>query len=63
VEPHDHVRTQIPFALIAAAVAAVVGFVPAGLGVPAWVSLVVGVVVLVLLPWGFRTDRSLDDTE
>ena len=50
VEPHDHVRTQIPFALIAAAVAAAVGFIPAGLGVPAVVSLAVGVVVLVGLP-------------
>ncbi|MCP4574020.1 MAG: hypothetical protein GY838_16800 [bacterium] len=50
VEPHDHVRTQIPFALIAAAVASVVGFVPAGFGVPAAVSLVAGAVVLLLLP-------------
>lgn len=50
VEPHDHVRTQIPFALIAAAVAGVVGFVPAGLGVPAAVSLTVGAAVLLALP-------------
>ncbi len=50
VEPHDHVRTQIPFALIAAGVAGVVGFIPAGLGVPAAVSLAGGAVVLVLLP-------------
>jgi len=50
VEPHDHVRTQIPFALIAAAVAALVGFLPAGFGVPAWVSLVAGTALLILLP-------------
>jgi len=50
VEPHEHVRTQIPYALIAAAVAVVVGFVPAGLGVPAWVSLAAGVGVLLALP-------------
>ncbi len=50
VEPHDHVRTQIPYALIAAAVAALVGFLPAGFGVPAWISLVAGVGVLVALP-------------
>jgi Na+/H+ antiporter NhaC len=50
VEPHDHVRTQVPFALIAAAVAVLVGFVPAGLGVPAWVSLVLGASLLAALP-------------
>ena len=50
VEPHDHVRTQIPYALLAGLVAVVVGFIPAGLGVPAWISLVVGAVVIVLLP-------------
>ena len=33
VEPHDHVRTQLPYALITAAVAALLGFLPAGLGV------------------------------
>ncbi|HPF70774.1 MAG TPA: Na+/H+ antiporter NhaC family protein, partial [Candidatus Krumholzibacteria bacterium] len=37
VETHDHVRTQIPYALIAAAVAIVAGFLPAGFGVPSWV--------------------------
>jgi Na+/H+ antiporter NhaC len=47
VEPHDHVRTQLPYALITAAVAALLGFLPAGLGVPAWASLLVGGGVLV----------------
>lgn len=50
VAPHDHVRTQIPYALIAGTVAILVGFLPAGLGVPAWVSLPVGAAVLLLLP-------------
>jgi tetracycline resistance efflux pump len=50
VEPHDHVRTQIPFALIAAATAALVGFLPAGFGFPAWASLLLGAGVLILLP-------------
>ena len=48
VEPHDHVRTQLPYALLAAGVAVLVGFVPAGLGAPAWLSLVGGVGVLAL---------------
>lgn len=49
VEPHDHVRTQIPYALVAAGVAVVVGFVPAGLGAPAWLSLLLGVAVLAVI--------------
>jgi Na+/H+ antiporter NhaC len=53
IEPHDHVRTQIPYALITAAVAALVGFVPAGLGLaPGW-SLAAGTAVLVgIARWG-----------
>ena len=54
VEPHDHVRTQIPYALITAAVAIVAGFLPAGLGVPGYVSLLVGAIVLLMLPRLFR---------
>lgn len=50
VEPHDHVRTQLPLALIAATVATLLGFLPAGFGVPAWVSLVAGTLVLAALP-------------
>ncbi len=49
VEPHDHVRTQIPYALITAAVAVVCGFLPAGLGLPVWISLVVGVLALLAI--------------
>lgn len=47
VEPHDHVRTQIPYAVITAAVAVVVGFLPAGLGWAAPWSLIAGVGVLI----------------
>ena len=50
VEPLDHVRTQLPFALIAAVAALVVGFMPLGFGVPAVVCLLGGVVLLVALP-------------
>jgi Na+/H+ antiporter NhaC len=42
----DHVRTQLPYALTAAVIAAVVGTLPAGLGVSPWISLVVGVVLI-----------------
>ncbi len=42
----DHVRTQLPYALLAALVALVVGHLPAGYGVPTWVSLVTGAALL-----------------
>ena len=50
IEPLDHVRTQIPYALIAASAALLVGFVPTGLGLPAWMSLLIGTVVIFLIP-------------
>ncbi|MFH2052198.1 MAG: Na+/H+ antiporter NhaC family protein [bacterium] len=50
VTPHDHVRTQLPYALLTAATAIVLGFLPAGFGVPAWILLPLGVLALVLLP-------------
>jgi Na+/H+ antiporter NhaC len=42
----DHVRTQIPYALTVAGVAAFLGYLPVGFGIPVYVSLAVGVVVL-----------------
>lgn len=51
VETHDHVRTQMPYALIAAAVACLVGFLPAGLGFPAAGSLALGVALLLPRLW------------
>ncbi len=51
VTPHDHVRTQIPYALITALVAVVFGFLPAGFGLPGWLLLIVGSVVILLLGW------------
>jgi len=42
----DHVRTQMPYALVAAGVAGVIGAIPAGLGLSPWVSLPIGVVAL-----------------
>lgn len=50
VEPHDHVRTQIPYALITAFATIGLGFLPAGYGVPAVVCLVAGTVGLLVLP-------------
>jgi len=54
VEPLDHVRTQMPFALITAAVAAIVGFIPLGYSFSPYFSLLLGLLVLVVLPSVFR---------
>lgn len=45
----DHVRTQAPYALVAAAIAIVVGTIPAGLGLPPYVSLILGFIALILI--------------
>ncbi len=55
IEPLNHVRTQLPFALIAAAVALIIGFLPLGYGVSVWFGLFIGFGLLFLLP-GLRKD-------
>ena len=58
IEPHEHVRTQMPFALLAATVAAVIGFLPAGLGLnPAWLMLL-GIALIVIISKIFA-DKAL----
>ncbi|MCS7190921.1 MAG: Na+/H+ antiporter NhaC family protein, partial [Fimbriimonadales bacterium] len=42
----DHVRTQLPYALTAGAVAWLVGDVATGFGVPVWLALGVGILLL-----------------
>jgi Na+/H+ antiporter NhaC len=42
----DHVRTQAPYAIVCASVAAVVGFVPAGYGISPWITLPLGIAIL-----------------
>ena len=44
----DHTRTQAPYAVLCAAVSIFIGYLPYGLGVPAPLLLVIGLVVLVL---------------
>ena len=42
----DHVQTQIYYAVFVAAVAILIGYIPAGLGVPWYISIIVGVIVM-----------------
>ena len=45
----DHVRTQLPYAFTVAIVACFVGYLPAGYGFPAWLSILTGIAVLLIL--------------
>lgn len=45
----DHVRTQLPYALVAGACAVLIGTLPAGWGVPVWITLPIGAVLLGVL--------------
>jgi Na+/H+ antiporter NhaC len=42
----EHVRTQLPYAMLVGVVAILFGTVPGGYGVPPWVSLLVGGIIL-----------------
>jgi Na+/H+ antiporter NhaC len=46
-----HTQTQLPYAIAAAVLAAVLGYGPAGFGVPAWVLLAAGSAALWALVW------------
>ena len=45
----DHVRTQLPYALTVGTVSVLIGTLPGGLGIPFWVTVPVGLVVLFLI--------------
>ncbi len=56
----DHVRTQLPYALLCALAASLFGFIPAGYGLSPYLSLVVAIVALVavLVLFGRRVDHE-----
>ena len=57
-DPMHHVRTQIPYALTVAFVALICGYVPAALGIPSYVGILIGFGVFVLLFFGLLRLRS-----
>ena len=61
----EHVRTQMPYALLVAVICVVVGTVPAAYGVSPWLSLMVGTVCLVFVVRviGKLPDETRVDTE
>ena len=42
----EHVRTQLPYALLVGVVALLIGTIPGGFGFPPWMSLIIGAAVL-----------------
>lgn len=58
VAPHDHVRTQLPMALICAAAAALLGFLPVGFGMTPWLGLVLGGSALIAATFLFRPRQT-----
>jgi len=56
----EHVRTQMPYALLVGTVAIGLGTIPGGFGVPPWLSLGVGAALLVVVLRYFG--RRADDT-
>ena len=50
LEPVEHIRTQIPYAVTAAAIATFVGFIPLGYGMHPLLGLAIGGILIIFLP-------------
>jgi Na+/H+ antiporter NhaC len=61
----EHVRTQMPYALLVGTVAIAFGTIPGGYGFPPLLSMLIGIVVLiaVLRIYGRRADDAVTNTE
>lgn len=59
-DPMHHVRTQIPYALTVAFVALMCGYVPAALGLPSYIGILIGFGVFVLLFFGLLRLRKVN---
>jgi len=55
----EHVRTQLPYALLVGTVGIAVGTIPSGYGFPPLLSLIFGVVILIVILRYFG--RKVDD--
>jgi len=45
----DHVRTQLPYAVTVGVIALLAGYIPIGFGLPFWVSIIIGMVLVFLV--------------
>jgi len=48
-DPMHHVRTQMPYALTVAVIALICGYLPAALGLPSYIGILIGVSIIILL--------------
>jgi Na+/H+ antiporter NhaC len=55
----DHVRTQLPYAMVVGGVAIVLGLLPIGFGIPWWLCMIVSAAVLVAILWRFGTKSDV----
>ena len=62
VDPKDHVKTQLPYAMLAAGAALLLGFLPAGFGFSGWLSLLLGLLFFLALPFviRLRVDKEIE---
>jgi Na+/H+ antiporter NhaC len=54
----EHVRTQLPYALLVGVVALLIGTIPGGYGLPPWISILAGIAILfaILKMFGRRAE-------
>ena len=45
----EHVRTQMPYAVLVGVVGLFVGTIPGGFGVPPWITIILGIVILIAI--------------
>jgi len=62
VSAQEHVITQLPYALLAAGTALGVGFIGLGLGLPAWLAVVLGASLLFACACFFTRQRESSDS-
>lgn len=49
----EHVKTQLPYALVVGVIAVLFGFLPVGLGMPIWIVLPISMIVIILVVYFF----------
>lgn len=56
----EHVRTQIPYALLVGIVAIAIGTIPGAYGLPPWLSIISGIIILfiILRVFGKKADQT-----
>ncbi|MGF6376729.1 Na+/H+ antiporter NhaC [Clostridiales Family XIII bacterium PM5-7] len=59
----DHVKTQLPYAVTAAIVATVIGFIPAAMGVSPFIIIPVGIVAIILIVRLVGKSTKLEDLQ